>query len=307
MTGELGVAAGKTRKGSVDYVDLGPLDVVSFPLVSPPVRNITSGDPNGELILMFVIGGDQPEGRVHRSSDGRIGGRWGLVAHLIRREQRARNSALRVGRTQPLAVARRRSIRGGHRDLPREIVRTDVQRALRWWWGRSRLSSSCSSAAGFCCRPTTTSISCCGFRSSGALRFRAAAQRGVASRTGGRPLVIRDLCSHSRQLGAPGGELGVAAAVRHRSSSWRGASAARATCCFSRSPPRPARRTHLLTNWGASFRMVGASAAVSGFMAAAIYRFAFQPGGPLDSWRHHDPESYLIPARRCGGIAQFTV
>jgi membrane associated rhomboid family serine protease len=52
---------------------------------------------------------------------------------------------------------------------------------------------------------------------------------------------------------------------------------------------------HLLTNWGAIFPMVGASAAVSGFMAAAC-RFAFQPGGPLDSWRHHDPESYLIPA-----------
>jgi len=29
---------------------------------------------------------------------------------------------------------------------------------------------------------------------------------------------------------------------------------------------------------------------------AAATRFAFQPGGPLDSWRHHDPESYLIPA-----------
>jgi membrane associated rhomboid family serine protease len=52
---------------------------------------------------------------------------------------------------------------------------------------------------------------------------------------------------------------------------------------------------HLLTNWGAIFPMVGASAAISGFMAAAT-RFAFQPGGPLDSWRHHDPESYRIPA-----------
>jgi membrane associated rhomboid family serine protease len=52
---------------------------------------------------------------------------------------------------------------------------------------------------------------------------------------------------------------------------------------------------HLVTNWGAPFPMVGASAAISGFMAAAC-RFAFQPGGPLDSWRHHDPDSYLIPA-----------
>jgi membrane associated rhomboid family serine protease len=52
---------------------------------------------------------------------------------------------------------------------------------------------------------------------------------------------------------------------------------------------------HLVTNWGAILPMVGASAAISGFMAAAT-RFAFQQGGPLDSWRHHDPESYLIPA-----------
>jgi membrane associated rhomboid family serine protease len=52
---------------------------------------------------------------------------------------------------------------------------------------------------------------------------------------------------------------------------------------------------HLLTNWGSILPMIGASAAVSGCMAAAT-RFAFQPGGPLDSWRHHDPESYLIPA-----------
>jgi membrane associated rhomboid family serine protease len=52
---------------------------------------------------------------------------------------------------------------------------------------------------------------------------------------------------------------------------------------------------HLATNWGAIFPMVGASAAISGFMAA-VSRFAFQPGGPLDSWRHHDPESYLLPA-----------
>jgi membrane associated rhomboid family serine protease len=41
--------------------------------------------------------------------------------------------------------------------------------------------------------------------------------------------------------------------------------------------------------------MIGASGAVSGFMAAAI-RFAFQRGGPLENWRSAAPESYLIPA-----------
>lgn len=41
--------------------------------------------------------------------------------------------------------------------------------------------------------------------------------------------------------------------------------------------------------------MIGASGAVSGFMAAAI-RFAFQRGGPLENWRTAGPEAYLIPA-----------
>jgi len=41
--------------------------------------------------------------------------------------------------------------------------------------------------------------------------------------------------------------------------------------------------------------MIGASGAVSGFMAAAI-RFAFQHGGPLEHWRTAGPDSYRIPA-----------
>lgn len=41
--------------------------------------------------------------------------------------------------------------------------------------------------------------------------------------------------------------------------------------------------------------MIGASAAVSGFMAGAI-RFAFQRGGPLAMFRSEDPAAYLVPA-----------
>lgn len=41
--------------------------------------------------------------------------------------------------------------------------------------------------------------------------------------------------------------------------------------------------------------MIGASAAVSGFMAGAI-RFAFQRGGPLTMFRHEEPAAYLVPA-----------
>jgi membrane associated rhomboid family serine protease len=53
--------------------------------------------------------------------------------------------------------------------------------------------------------------------------------------------------------------------------------------------------THLATHWGELMPMIGASAAVSGFMAGAI-RFAFQRGGPLTMFRHEDPAAYLVPA-----------
>jgi membrane associated rhomboid family serine protease len=53
--------------------------------------------------------------------------------------------------------------------------------------------------------------------------------------------------------------------------------------------------THLVTHWGELMPMIGASAAVSGFMAGAI-RFAFQRGGPLTMFRHEDPAAYLVPA-----------
>jgi membrane associated rhomboid family serine protease len=41
--------------------------------------------------------------------------------------------------------------------------------------------------------------------------------------------------------------------------------------------------------------MIGASAAISGAMAAAM-RFAFQRGGPLGALGGGDPESYRVPA-----------
>lgn len=52
---------------------------------------------------------------------------------------------------------------------------------------------------------------------------------------------------------------------------------------------------HLITHPGALLPMVGASASISGFMAAAM-RFAFQHDGPLDRWRSADPTSYFVPA-----------
>jgi membrane associated rhomboid family serine protease len=52
---------------------------------------------------------------------------------------------------------------------------------------------------------------------------------------------------------------------------------------------------HLATHWGETAPMVGASAAISGAMAAAM-RFAFQRGGPLGVLGGGDEESYRVPA-----------
>jgi membrane associated rhomboid family serine protease len=53
--------------------------------------------------------------------------------------------------------------------------------------------------------------------------------------------------------------------------------------------------THLITHWGEVLPMIGASAAVSGFMAGAI-RFAFGRGGPLAVLSNQDPNAYKVPA-----------
>ncbi len=53
---------------------------------------------------------------------------------------------------------------------------------------------------------------------------------------------------------------------------------------------------HLLSHPGAMVPMIGASAAISGAMAAAL-RFVFQANGPLGLWRlHGDDAAYRVPA-----------
>ena len=51
---------------------------------------------------------------------------------------------------------------------------------------------------------------------------------------------------------------------------------------------------HLVTHFGELLPMIGASASISGAMAAAM-RFAFQRGGPLALWRDRE-EAYRVPA-----------
>jgi len=52
---------------------------------------------------------------------------------------------------------------------------------------------------------------------------------------------------------------------------------------------------HLFAYAGQNAPVIGASAAISGTMAAAI-RFAFQRGGPLSFWRTGGPADYRVPA-----------
>jgi membrane associated rhomboid family serine protease len=58
---------------------------------------------------------------------------------------------------------------------------------------------------------------------------------------------------------------------------------------------------HLLTNAGSQAPMIGASAAISGAMAAAM-RFAFQRGGPLGSLRGDDDAAFRVPAIPLSGV-----
>jgi membrane associated rhomboid family serine protease len=52
---------------------------------------------------------------------------------------------------------------------------------------------------------------------------------------------------------------------------------------------------HLATHAGEQFPMIGASAAISGTMAAAM-RFSFQRGGPLGLFRDTEERAYRVPA-----------
>lgn len=58
---------------------------------------------------------------------------------------------------------------------------------------------------------------------------------------------------------------------------------------------------HLATHAGEQFPMIGASAAISGAMAAAM-RFVFQHGGPLGLLRGADERAYRVPAIPLSGV-----
>jgi membrane associated rhomboid family serine protease len=60
---------------------------------------------------------------------------------------------------------------------------------------------------------------------------------------------------------------------------------------------------HLATHFGEFVPLVGASAAISGAMAAAL-RFAFEAGGPLGYFRDGSSRAFLVPAAPLGKALQ---
>lgn len=55
-------ASWESAPGEVEYVDLRPYDVISFPPGVPRrFENVTAGDPDKEELLLFVIGGNGPK------------------------------------------------------------------------------------------------------------------------------------------------------------------------------------------------------------------------------------------------------
>ena len=73
-------ASWENEKGKLEHVDLKPLDVISFPPgANRRFMNVTKGPKNKHSILMFVIGGNEPERGVHRRVDGRARARRHLA------------------------------------------------------------------------------------------------------------------------------------------------------------------------------------------------------------------------------------
>lgn len=62
-------ASWESAPGTVEFVDLRPYDVVSFPPGVPRrFENVTPGDPNRDALLLFVIGGNGPKAEFTESA-----------------------------------------------------------------------------------------------------------------------------------------------------------------------------------------------------------------------------------------------
>jgi hypothetical protein len=97
---------------AMQYVDLDPYDVVSFPVgVARRFMNVTYDEPNREHLLMFIIGGDQPQAEftadAMRRCEAFSRGKSPRKASRARGKPRPRRST--AARGAPARSARRRT------------------------------------------------------------------------------------------------------------------------------------------------------------------------------------------------------
>ena len=104
---------------AMEYVDLDPYDVISFPVgVARRFMNVTYDEPGKEHLLMFIIGGNQPQAEFTPAAMQRC--------EAYAREQQARKTPR--ARAQPRQAAATRARGAAARSAP---PRTRARRAGR--------------------------------------------------------------------------------------------------------------------------------------------------------------------------------
>src|SRR5713101_1343299 len=87
--------------GAMEHVDLNPCDVISFPTgVARRFMNVTYDEPGKEHILMFIIGGDQPQAEFTAAAMRRC-------EEFSKEPQRQRQSRVTGSRRTPPSTAAR--------------------------------------------------------------------------------------------------------------------------------------------------------------------------------------------------------
>ncbi len=98
---------------AMEYVDLGPLDVISFPVgVARRFMNVTYDEPGKEHILMFIIGGNQPQAEFTPAAMRRC------EAFSKEPQRQKRSPATGLRRTPPSTAARGGPARSARRRTP---------------------------------------------------------------------------------------------------------------------------------------------------------------------------------------------
>ena len=103
---------------ATEYVDLEPYDVISFPVgVARRFMNVTYGEPTKEHLLMFIIGGNQPQAEftpaAMRRCEAFARGESGPKASPPRARPRRRPATASRGGPARSAPRRRRARRAG--------------------------------------------------------------------------------------------------------------------------------------------------------------------------------------------------